>query len=110
MRQSAGSAILTSVTHGHGALNQGYVLVTKSCARSWETAIQILSETHPSSSHWNALPLQAKSIRNTGKKCVSGRKQEALPRKCPSSEFSGDVDWRKQNNRKISQVCKTDFC
>lgn len=82
---------------------QGYVLVTKSCARSWEMAIQILSETHPSSSHWNSLPLQTKIIiRKTGKQCVLEGKQEALPRKCPSPEFSRDRDWRQESNRNIS--------
>lgn len=55
----------------------------------------------------NSFPLQAKTIRkNWQEKNVSERKQEALPRNCPS-EFSSDVDWHKKD-QKNRQVHKTE--
>lgn len=49
-----------------------------------------------------------RSSEKLARKIVSGRKQEALPRNCPSPQFSGDAAWHKEKNRKISQVHKTE--
>lgn len=39
---------------------------------------------------------------------VSGRKQEALPRNCPSPKFSRHTDWHKGKRRTIFWIHKTE--
>lgn len=114
MRQSAGSATLTSVTPARRSLNQrqGREVTGLSQSKVLVPGKQPSRFYLKQSSQLLEFPSTSGKDQEekNGKKTVSRRKQEVLSRKGLSPGFSGDGDGHKEKNRKLSQVHKREFC
>lgn len=101
VRQSAGSATLTSVIHAHWSLKQRQGCKGICLSQSNVLVLGKL-QFRFHLKHMDQAPIGASFFfrqRSSGKmarRIVSERKQEALPRNCPSLKFSEDIDWHKE--------------